>query len=53
MGGDGIEKNIKCALNAKVDSCWINRKNKINTINIKLTYEINNLLQIKRIIEEN
>lgn len=49
--GDGLEKDIKCAIRAGIDSCWINRDNKINNTTIKPTYEIKNLLQMKRIIE--
>ncbi len=50
--GDGLEKDIKCAINAKIDSCWINRKNLDNQSNITPTYVINNLLEIKEIIRK-
>ena len=50
--GDGLEKDIKCAINAKIDSCWINRKNLDNQSNITPTYVINNLLEIKKIIRK-
>lgn len=52
MVGDGLNKDIKCAINAKIDSCWINRNNIINTTDIKPIYEINNLLQIKKILKK-
>lgn len=48
--GDGLEKDIKCANRAGIDSCWINRNEKINNSPIQPTYEINNLLQMKKIL---
>ena len=48
--GDGLEKNIQCAIRAGIDSCWINRDNKINTTTVKPTYEIKNLLQMKKLM---
>ena len=51
MVGDGLEKDIKCAIRAQIDSCWINRNCTINKTNIKPTYEIKNLLQMKEILK--
>ena len=48
--GDGLEKDIKCAIRAGIDSCWINRDNKINTTTVKPTYKIKNLLQMKKLM---
>jgi 2-haloacid dehalogenase len=49
--GDGLEKDIKCAVNAGIDSCLINRQHFANETKITPTYEIENLLQIKNILQ--
>lgn len=50
MIGDSLNSDIKGGINAGIDTCWFNQHKKENTSNIKPTYEINSLLQLKEIL---
>lgn len=50
MIGNSLDNDIKAAINAGIDSIWINRKDE-KSESIKPTYEIVNLKEIEEIIE--
>lgn len=50
MIGDSLNSDIKGGINAGIDTCWFNQSNKKNTSNIKPTYEIHSLLQLKELL---
>ena len=50
LNGNDLNIDIKCAKNAKIDSVWTNYNNEQNNTSIIPTYEINNLLELKKII---
>lgn len=52
MVGDSLTSDIQGGLNFGVDTCWYNPKGLQNTTNIKPTYEINNLMELKTILEK-
>lgn len=50
MVGDSLTSDVKGGINFGVDTCWINLKKASNTTDIKPTYEISNLLDLKTIL---
>lgn len=50
--GDSLTSDIQGGLNSGIDTCWFNPNNIINNISIKPTYEINNLMDLKNILEK-
>lgn len=48
--GDELEKDILGGIQNGIDSCWVNIKNQPNNTNLKPTYQINNLIQLKNIL---
>ena len=48
--GDELEKDVLGGIQNGMDSCWFNIKNTINKTNLKPTYEINNLIELKNIL---
>ncbi len=49
--GDSLTSDIKGGINAGIDTCWFNYRNKANASNIQPDYEIKNLSEIKSIIQ--
>ena len=47
--GDELEKDIKGAIENKIDTCWCNYKKEINN-KYKINYEINKLEDLKAIL---
>jgi putative hydrolase of the HAD superfamily len=52
MVGDNLTSDIQGGINFGVDTCWYNPLGLKNTTNIKPTYEINNLMELKSILEK-
>lgn len=50
--GDSLTSDIQGAVNAGLDSCWYHPKSDENQSQIKYTYEINTLTQLKRILTQ-
>lgn len=50
MIGDSLSSDIKGGINAGVDTCWFNVNQKENLTQIRPTYEINSLLDLKNIL---
>lgn len=48
--GDSLSSDIRGGINAGIDTCWFNMRNKGNTSNIQPTYEINNLQEVVELI---
>lgn len=48
--GDELEKDILGGIQNGIDTCWFNMKNTLNDTNLKPTYEINNLIELKNIL---
>lgn len=48
--GDSLASDIQGGINAEIDTCWFNPNYSENKDNLKITYEINNLKEIERII---
>ena len=48
--GDELEKDVLGGIQNGMDSCWFNIKNSINKTDLKPTYEINNLVELKNIL---
>ena len=48
--GDSLTSDIAGGNNAGIDTCWLNINKTVNPTNIKPTYEINYLLQLKPFI---
>jgi 2-haloacid dehalogenase len=48
--GDSLTSDIKGGFIAGIDTCWFNPEHKENTLNIPITYEIDDLSKIKDII---
>ena len=48
--GDELEKDVLGGNLHGIDSCWFNSKNEPNSSNIKPTYEINNLIELKKFL---
>jgi len=50
--GDSLTSDIKGGINFGIDTCWFNPNKIINKTEIKPTYEISNLMELKCIIEK-
>jgi 2-haloacid dehalogenase len=50
MIGDKLETDILGARNIEIDSCWFNPEKTSNTTSISPTYEIQNILELLRIL---
>lgn len=48
--GDSLTSDMKGGLIAGIDTCWFNPMHKPNTLDIDVTYEIDNLGKIKEIV---
>lgn len=48
--GDSLTSDIQGGINANLDTCWFNRKNKSNNTQITANYEIRNLEELINII---
>ena len=48
--GDELEKDVLGGMQNGIDSCWFNMKKVKNDIDIKPSFEINNLLDLKNIL---
>jgi putative hydrolase of the HAD superfamily len=47
MIGDSLQNDIQGAINADIQSIWLNPGNVKNTTGIQPNYEINDLLELK------
>ena len=52
MVGDSLSADIKGAINAGIKSCWFNPKNQPNLMGIKPDYEIKELMELPKLLEE-
>ena len=52
MIGDDLTFDIQGAINAGIDSCWINKKSKENSLGINPTFIINSLEELLVYLEE-
>lgn len=50
--GDSLTSDIKGGINSGIDTCWFNPNKVVNKTEIKPTYEISNLMELKNIIEK-
>lgn len=50
--GDSLTSDIQGGINFGIDTCWYNPKKLENNTAIKPTYEINNLLELKMILDK-
>lgn len=50
MVGDSLTSDIQGGINCGIDTCWYNPNRKENKTEIKPTYEISNLMEIKDIL---
>lgn len=50
--GDGLTSDIQGGINFGVDTCWLNTNKIINKTEISPTYEISNLMDLKKILEK-
>lgn len=50
MVGDSLTSDVKGGINFGVDTCWFNHEKVLNKTEIKPTYEISNLLDLKTIL---
>ena len=48
--GDELEKDVLGGIKNGIDSCWFNNKNEINNTDIKPTFEISDLRELKNIL---
>ena len=52
MVGDSLTSDIKGGINSGIDTCWLNSSKIDNKTNIKPTYEISNLMELKDILKK-
>ncbi len=50
MIGDSLTSDILGGINSEIDTCWLNSNNIINHTNHIPTYEINTLLELKKLL---
>jgi len=50
--GDSLTSDIQGGINFGIDTCWYNPNKIVNNTNIKPTYEISNLMELKDILEK-
>ena len=48
--GDELEKDILGGIKNGIDSCWVNTKKLENNTKFKPNYEVNNLMELKKIL---
>lgn len=53
MVGDSISSDVAGASNVGMDSCWLNRKKRVNDSGIEPTYEIHSLKELLVLLGEN
>jgi len=51
MVGDSLTNDIQGGINFGIDTCWYNPNKIVNSTEIKPTYEINNLMELKTILK--
>ena len=51
MVGDSLTSDIQGGINAGIDTCWYNPNEQINNTNIKPTYEIKSLFQLRELLK--
>lgn len=52
MVGDSLTSDIQGGINFGIDTCWFNPNKIINKTEIKPTYEISNLMELKNILKK-
>ena len=52
MIGDDLTSDIKGAINAGIDSCWINKKCEKNSLGINPTFTIKSLKELLGYLED-
>lgn len=52
MVGDSLSSDIQGGINFCIDTCWFNSNKTINKTDIKPTYEISDLMELKNILEK-
>ena len=52
MVGDSLTSDIQGGINFGIDTCWFNPNKIVNKTEIKPTYEISNLMELKDILEK-
>ncbi len=52
MVGDSLTSDIQGGINFGIDTCWYNPNKIVNKTGINPTYEISNLMELKKIIEK-
>lgn len=52
MVGDNLTSDIQGGINFGIDTCWFNPNKIVNKTNIKPTYEISNLAELKDLLVE-
>lgn len=50
MVGDSLTSDIQGGINFSIDTCWFNPNKIVNGSEIKPTYEISNLMDLKEVI---
>lgn len=48
MIGNSLQIDIRCGINAGIDTIWYNSEKENNKTDINPTFEINNLLELKK-----
>lgn len=52
MVGDSLTSDIQGGINFGIDTCWFNSNKIINKTEIKPTYEISNIMELKDMLEK-
>lgn len=52
MVGDSLTSDVRGGINFGIDTCWFNQNNSENKTNLKPTYEISNLMELKIVLEK-
>lgn len=52
MVGDSLSSDIQGGINFGIDTCWFNSNKTVNKTDIKPTYEISDLMELKNILEK-
>lgn len=50
--GDSLTSDMKGGFLAGIDTCWFNPRHNPNTLNIPITYEIDDLEEVEKIVEK-
>ncbi|WP_265328218.1 HAD hydrolase-like protein [Clostridioides difficile] len=48
--GDSLTSDVLGGINSGIDTCWLNSNNSINYTNHIPTYEINTLIELKKLL---